>query len=241
MAMLNHLGADEARTLRDQIAAALYEHTHPGSYWSDTSMPADWRPTYLDEADAVLAVLPEPGTQTDRGAALREAADRYEEILANADTGADPRYWTAVRDITLGLRRLADETQPGRGETDPLLLDELQRHLAEHTPSCNARTDHLMRRAAWALGALRPEHIGGNAEDCPGCEGTNPPYPFICPGPDAPAAGAGQDGAQTAEDDPLCVCMHRRSEHVTVSGRLLCDSCDPDCTENLVCKEFDAL
>ena len=26
-------------------------------------------------------------------------------------------------------------------------------------------------------------HIGGNAEDCPACAGTNPPYPFICPGP----------------------------------------------------------
>jgi hypothetical protein len=30
-------------------------------------------------------------------------------------------------------------------------------------------------------------HIGGraNAEDCPACTGTNPDYPFICPGPDA--------------------------------------------------------
>lgn len=28
-----------------------------------------------------------------------------------------------------------------------------------------------------------PVHIGNrvNAEDCPGCSGTNPPYPFICP------------------------------------------------------------
>jgi hypothetical protein len=30
-----------------------------------------------------------------------------------------------------------------------------------------------------------PAHIGGNAEDCPACHGTNPPYPFICPGPSA--------------------------------------------------------
>ncbi|GAA2803342.1 hypothetical protein [Streptomyces showdoensis] len=32
-----------------------------------------------------------------------------------------------------------------------------------------------------------PTHIGGraNAEDCPACSGTNPPYPFICPGPTA--------------------------------------------------------
>jgi hypothetical protein len=29
-----------------------------------------------------------------------------------------------------------------------------------------------------------PQHVGGgaNAEDCPACHGSNPPYPFICPG-----------------------------------------------------------
>jgi hypothetical protein len=32
------------------------------------------------------------------------------------------------------------------------------------------------------------QHIGGraNAEDCPACEGTNPPYPFTCPGETCP-------------------------------------------------------
>jgi hypothetical protein len=44
--------------------------------------------------------------------------------------------------------------------------------------------------AAQALARLvesgRLAHIGNraNAEDCPACHGTNPPYPFICPGPD---------------------------------------------------------
>jgi hypothetical protein len=30
----------------------------------------------------------------------------------------------------------------------------------------------------------KPYHLGdgANAEDCPACAGTNPPYPFICPG-----------------------------------------------------------
>jgi hypothetical protein len=30
-----------------------------------------------------------------------------------------------------------------------------------------------------------PQHLGNgaNAETCPACKGTNPPYPFICPGP----------------------------------------------------------
>ncbi|SES03996.1 hypothetical protein [Streptomyces qinglanensis] len=27
------------------------------------------------------------------------------------------------------------------------------------------------------------KHRGGNAEDCPACHDTNPPYPFLCPGP----------------------------------------------------------
>ncbi|MFF8784770.1 hypothetical protein [Streptomyces sp. NPDC015125] len=31
-------------------------------------------------------------------------------------------------------------------------------------------------------------HVGGNAEDCPACDGTNPPYLFICPGPDSEEA-----------------------------------------------------
>jgi hypothetical protein len=37
---------------------------------------------------------------------------------------------------------------------------------------------------AFAGVSVRPKHIGGraNAEDCPACEGTNPPFPFICPG-----------------------------------------------------------
>lgn len=47
-----------------------------------------------------------------RAAGLREAAARYEEMLANATPEQDPRYWTAVRDITLGLRNMAAETQP---------------------------------------------------------------------------------------------------------------------------------
>ncbi|MGW1405042.1 hypothetical protein [Streptomyces sp. NPDC002403] len=34
-----------------------------------------------------------------------------------------------------------------------------------------------------------PKHTGGNAEDCPACHGTNPPYPFICPGQPGTRAG----------------------------------------------------
>lgn len=53
---------------------------------------------------------------------------------------------------------------------------------------------------------------------------------------------AGQPPADTGEEvRNVCVCSHTKGEHIAVSGRLLCDSCDPDSTENLVCKGFDAL
>jgi hypothetical protein len=57
---------------------------------------------------------------------------------------------------------------------------------------------------------------------------------------DWPAVEAQQP---TEADGPrtVCVCGHTKGEHITVSGRLLCDACDPDSTENLVCKEFEAL
>lgn len=48
---------------------------------------------------------------------------------------------------------------------------------------------------------------------------------------------------QAGPENPraVCTCGHTRGEHVTVSGRLLCDVCDPDSTDNLVCKEYDEL
>lgn len=53
--------------------------------------------------------------------------------------------------------------------------------------------------------AAPPVHIGGqaNAEDCPACAGTNPPYPFICPGPDAAADAAGDLVGYIAPTPPI--------------------------------------
>lgn len=38
--------------------------------------------------------------------------------------------------------------------------------------------------ARQAAAGPNPQHIGNkaNAEDCPACWDTNPPYPFLCPG-----------------------------------------------------------
>lgn len=46
---------------------------------------------------------------TVRAAVLREAADRYQGFIDNADTGADPRYWCGINDMVLGLRHMAAE------------------------------------------------------------------------------------------------------------------------------------
>ncbi|MCX5201077.1 hypothetical protein OG897_06320 [Streptomyces sp. NBC_00237] len=64
-----------------------------------------------DEVEQMRRALAERPAPADRAAVLREAASRYEAMLARAATEQDPRYWTAVRDITLGLRRLADDAE----------------------------------------------------------------------------------------------------------------------------------
>lgn len=52
---------------------------------------------------------------------------------------------------------------------------------AEHVHGHHGATRIVWDDEAVHLGA------GTNAEDCPACAGTNPPYPFICPGPGANA------------------------------------------------------
>lgn len=109
--------ATDRATLRERVVEALADALMPRYGGPQHNTPGGLRLTATAEevalhraqplADAVLVVLPDDG----RATGLREAADRYEGILAKANTGQDPRYWTAVRDITLGLRRMADEAQ----------------------------------------------------------------------------------------------------------------------------------
>jgi hypothetical protein len=109
--------ATNQTALREQAAGAIREFPFDDFGLDDVSYLLEGEPDTQEWvpklADAVLAVLPAP---VDRASALTEAATRYEEILANADTGQDPRYWTAVRDVTLGLRAMADEC-PECGDT----------------------------------------------------------------------------------------------------------------------------
>ncbi|MEU2426957.1 hypothetical protein ABZ619_39095 [Streptomyces sp. NPDC007851] len=64
-------------------------------------------------------------------------------------------------------------------------------HLAElglidiDTDRLNAAKAIPIDRGGLGPKAAVPEHLsaGANAENCPACKGTNPPYPFLCPGP----------------------------------------------------------
>ncbi|MFD9249595.1 hypothetical protein [Streptomyces bottropensis] len=108
--------ATNQAALREQVAEALrrapFEELRAD--WTAPNGPLKITARIDDLADAVLAVLPAP---VDRAAVLTEAATRYEEILAKADTGRDPRYWTAVRALTLGLRAMADGERPEGDDT----------------------------------------------------------------------------------------------------------------------------
>jgi hypothetical protein len=98
--------ATDQAVLRDRIAEAIHADLLATAYRRDQGLLG----IVPRLADAVLAVLP---ATVDRAAVLREAADRYEAILASAaaEHSSDPRYYTGVRDVILGLRRLAGEAQ----------------------------------------------------------------------------------------------------------------------------------
>ncbi|MEV0443502.1 hypothetical protein AB0I84_13180 [Streptomyces spectabilis] len=92
--------ADRA-DLRDSIAHALAaDDGHPWDTLCDTTQQH-----YLDNADAVLAVLPAPA---DRAAEWRAAADAFEEQCPEAGGGLDLCMCHAADE----LRRMADEAQP---------------------------------------------------------------------------------------------------------------------------------
>lgn len=102
----DHTPPADRAALRDRIAAAVREES---SRVDDIAI-----------ADAVLAVLPPPVSRAD---VLREAADLYAKLADQneayelADHGSIDHesrlQYEAVRDVVAGLRRMADEAQPG--------------------------------------------------------------------------------------------------------------------------------
>jgi len=224
-AMAPAVETDEERADREETARdhARGDHTYCG-ITCEAEMPTEHLRNFLiakgypgtkgalDELlrRARAAVLP---VSVDRGTVLREAAARYEAMLAAADTAADPRYWTAVRDMTLGLRRLADEAQPDTETRCGCPNEDVVDHqfgtddctcipfTRQETPPryLNRPTDTVDMISGWERGrdcphhgpavVAQPAHLGGgaNAEDCPACcaDGLHKlAYPWACPGPD---------------------------------------------------------
>jgi hypothetical protein len=164
-----------------------------------------WNPS-APLLDAVLSVLP---ASVDRAAVLEEAADFFRGLHVTGTA-------ISAAEAEAELRRMADETpraeaQPRRGDQFeawlkaqraefergespwPILdylLDRYRLHADTGTPLgehvCEGRTVGDCE----CLESAPPVHVGGNvnAEDCPACTGSNPPYPFICPGPNAVVA-----------------------------------------------------
>jgi hypothetical protein len=93
--------------LRDRIAAAIRERQNPGRHWVDCEYR--WRADAEADADAVLAVLPEPA---DRVAILREAADAVDAMNEGCSRRQPCGACDAREDAADSLRRMAGETQP---------------------------------------------------------------------------------------------------------------------------------
>jgi hypothetical protein len=119
--------ADRA-DLRDRIAAALLARIKLATV--SKAQPFDavtslFAPNEFDLADTELAVLP---ASTDRAAVLREAADRYTKLAdqneaydreqGQLDEAARLQHRT-VRDVAVGLRRMADETPQPETQAQP--------------------------------------------------------------------------------------------------------------------------
>lgn len=214
--------------LRDRIAETLaraedWTWAH-GVEFKDIATPtAD---SYRKLADAVLAVLPAPAA----------------ECRQCGDTGAcngGPCPLTPAAECSAQHRqfddgRLCIRAAQHRGDH----IDERGFHWSD-TVAVYPVGDGAFRSGT-NRGALLRRLAGGGA---PGT-GTEARRACACGQPGCEYCDAADDEAQQGEEtptDPLCRCSHRKGQHITVSGRLLCDACDPDSTDNLVCKEFDAL
>jgi signal transduction histidine kinase len=147
--------------------------------------------------------------EANRAAVLREAADRYEEILASASAehSSDPRYYTGVRDVILGLRRMtAEAAVSGRtdGETRASCPDPIE---CGHEASLGQAQQEVRR-----LGLMVDEYGAGasaltdklrraremHRETCVVAQGVILPLVAVCgmcevlDAPDASAVGGAQ-------------------------------------------------
>lgn len=107
-------------------------------------------------------------------------------VLPSDSDGRDPGCVVQLAEVPSHITRDGRDDQPEDDAPWPWLRVSLGRE--------DAVLDREQVQGLWeAMGAWLEQtqpppppvrHVGGrvNAEDCPGCADTNPPYPFICPG-----------------------------------------------------------
>jgi hypothetical protein len=248
--------AVDRAALRDRIAEGLLDHLsrtadiRRGDDGELAFMPVVTETERMRLADAVLAVLP---ATTDRAAEVAKHVTRAIFALKSPVPPGSEHYrsgWDdgleaamdAARDAVLSvLRRMADETPQSVAETE---FTEARAAFMQigRTPSLEGLRAEL-RIEGW------PPIVGrycgasmGRMHDVPGHEHLLAVDPrLIFEYADEQPAAVAQPDEEAEGPRTVCVCGHTRGEHITVSGRLLCDTCNPDSTDNLVCKEFEAL
>lgn len=181
-----------------------------------------------------------------RAAVLREAANALAAVGPEDSLVSGPKAWTEAVET---LRRMADETPQAEthtcGNCEGIDPDTCLTNLDRPVPEARQETKpaHDEAPGQWCKcpscwGWFVEDHPGEDLDELGRDLGW---WSGLAEHRDAPAGVVAQP-AKEADGDPIvCVCSHTRGEHLLVSGRLLCDACDPDSTDNLVCQGFDAL
>jgi hypothetical protein len=194
--------------LRDEIAAALEAADYSGSMrrgdLADAILPVLYRawPWLRAEADAGGLTDPEARTQLQAVIKALGASEMENKTLRDALARCPHRE----------PRKRAEEAVAGLAQALRLTREYVGADLLPAVKGWDWY-DALRRWAPHELGEHEQQaeplvHVGGNAEDCPACAGTNPDYPFICPGPDKGADDS--DGTGGSETDAE---LHARRAH----------------------------
>ncbi|MEV3946999.1 hypothetical protein AB0K57_04955 [Streptomyces halstedii] len=127
-----------------------------------------------------------------------EARARELEAAAPTRAALRARYTAAIVDAYPDLRYVADDLADKLCTVRDDRLTQLEAEVARLTAGqcvdsrrmCDLHHQQPVTgcpypRCLTSRDQTPPTHLpkGTNAEDCPACVGTNPPYPFICPGP----------------------------------------------------------
>lgn len=200
-------------TLRDRIAAAIWERQNPGRRYADCEYR--WQADAEADADAVLAVLPPPA---DRAAVLREEADRIDATRAQFPIAVQ----NGITWATAELRRHAAETATTETEAPDIAWHILTHQRGTWRPWLAPRDDHAEAREdydrcvadnghRWAFRLVRETST------------------FTVEAEHQPAAGARQDATATNEPAPGSTDPHPCRTFVSGGTVWCCEEGETDC------------